>query len=256
MGSPAIEAGREPTETQHEVTITNSYYLGAFEVNQDQYEKVMGDNPSHFKGGKNPVDHVYWQEAVYFCKTLSKLPEEKAAGRVYRLPTEAEWEYACRAGSTTAYSFGDNAQRLSEYAWFGDVPGGKTHPVGEKKPNRWGLYDMHGNVSEWCRDWYGPYASFAETNPDSPDLGVARKVPGKDAPGWVPGSAGGRLVDGDGFDFSSWVTDPKGPRDGFTRVLRGGSQQSVAASCRSSSRENRSLVETSDAIGFRVVLIP
>ena len=146
MGSPVTELDRKPNETAHEVTLSQSYYLGANEVTQGEYEKVMGANPSNFKGSKNPVETVNWEDAVSFCKKLSEMPEEKAAGRSYRLPTEAEWEYACRTRSTTSYSFGETAESLGEYAWFGAGLEGKTHPVGLKKPNRWGVYDMHGNV--------------------------------------------------------------------------------------------------------------
>ena len=120
----------------------------------------MGVNPSSFKGANNPVEMVSWDDAVAFCEKLSSLPAEVAAGRVYRLPTEAEWEYACRAGTTTAYSFGDDAKDLGKYAWFSDNSGFKTHGVGEKLPNGWGLYDMHGNVWEWCSDAEGSYRVF------------------------------------------------------------------------------------------------
>ena len=171
MGSPVGEVGRKDDETPHEVTISKSFYLGSHEVTQGEYDKVMGNNPSAFKGAKNPVEKVSWEDAVSFCKRLSELPEEKAAGRAYRLPTEAEWEYACRAGSTTSYCFGDTAELLGEFAWFKESA---THPVGEKKPNRWGLYDMHGNVFEWCQDWYGPYPSGAATDPKGPSGGSYR----------------------------------------------------------------------------------
>ena len=164
MGSPDDEVGRRLDETLHEVTLSKSYYLGAYEVTQGEYEKVMGSNPSRIKGAKNPVETVSWDDAVSFCKKLSEMPEEKAAGRSYRLPTEAEWEYACRAGSTTSYSFGDAASQLDDYAWYGKS-GGTTHAVGLKKPNALGLYDMHSNVSEWCQDWYGNYPSGALIDP-------------------------------------------------------------------------------------------
>ncbi len=174
MGSPVGEMGRNEGETPHLVTISNWYYLGAHEVTQEQYGKVMGNNPSAFKGAQKAVEMVSWDDAVSFCKNLSELPEEKAAGREYRLPTEAEWEYACRADSTTTYSFGDTAKSLGDYAWFGEGREGKTHKVGLKKPNRWGLYDMHGNVSEWCNDRMSKYSSGAATDPQGPSEGKFR----------------------------------------------------------------------------------
>jgi formylglycine-generating enzyme required for sulfatase activity/serine/threonine protein kinase len=161
-------------EEPHQVTISRPYYLGVYEVTQEQYERVMGANPSHFKGSRNPVDQVSWEDAVDFCRKLSALPEEQAEGRVYRLPTEAEWEYACRANSKTTYYFGDDDSQLGDYAWFGDNSEGKTHHVGEKKPNSWGLCDMHGNVWEWCADWHGDYSNAAVTDPDGAKEGALR----------------------------------------------------------------------------------
>ncbi len=190
MGSPVGEVGRKDNETPHEVTISKSYYLGVYEVTQEQYEKVIGSNPSKFKGAKNPVENLSWEDAVSFCKKLSEIPKEKAAGRSYRLPTEAEWEYACRAGSTTAYCFGDSAESLEEHAWFGER-GGTTHPVGEKKANRWGLYDMHGNVWEWCQDVYETSLSGAATDPQGPNEGAYRVFRGG---GWVNGAANCRAA--------------------------------------------------------------
>ena len=163
MGDPVGHSDEVP----HEVTLTKSFEMGLFEVTQDQYERVMGTNPSKFKGPQNPVNVVSWHDAVEFCRKLSAVPAEKAAGYVYRLPTEAEWEYACRAGTTTTYCFGDNDAQLGEYAWYGKNSDLKPHPVGEKKPNRWGLYDMHGNVWEWCQDWHNNYPSGAVTDPTS-----------------------------------------------------------------------------------------
>jgi formylglycine-generating enzyme required for sulfatase activity len=181
MGSPESEEGRQKDETQHEVTISKDYYLGVYEVTQSEYQQVMNKHPSNFQGEKikgdsspHPVDQVSWNDAVEFCKRLSGLPEEKKAGRVYRLPTEAEWEYACRAGSTTAYSFGESSQSLSDYAWFSNNSDDRTHPVGQKKPNAWGLYDMHGNVFEWCSDWYGQYPKGAVSDPVGPREGSFR----------------------------------------------------------------------------------
>lgn len=176
------------------VTISRDYYLGVYEVTQSQYEKVMGNNLSHFQGdnvanvdsSNHPVEGVSWENAVEFCRRLSELPEEKKAGRVYRLPTEAEWEYACRAGSKTTYSFGDDEGQLGDYAWFRGNSGGRTHPVGQKKPNAWGLYDMHGNVWEWCADWFGHYPKEAVTDPVGPAEGVLRVGRGG---GWFNGAA-------------------------------------------------------------------
>ena len=148
MGSPESEKDRKDNETQHLVKITKPYYLGAYEVTQEQYERVMGKNLSDSKGENKPVENVRWSEAVEFCRKLSE-----KEGVEYRLPTEAEWEYACRAGTSTAYSFGNDESQLGKYAWYRDNSI-STHPVGELKPNTWGLYDMHGNVWEWCQDLY------------------------------------------------------------------------------------------------------
>jgi formylglycine-generating enzyme required for sulfatase activity len=137
-------------ENRHEVTISKPFYMGETEVTQAQYEAVMGTNPSHFKGATNPVECVCWDYATEFCKKLSDKTRQAV-----RLPMEAEWEYACRAGTATAFSFGDADSTIGDYAWYGANSGGTTHPVGQKKPNAWGLYDMHGNVWEWCADWFG-----------------------------------------------------------------------------------------------------
>ena len=181
MGSPESEKGRNENETQHEVTISKDYYLGVHEVTQAQYEKVIGKNPSHFQGAivgnENadlPVENVSWHDAVEFCKKLSELPEEKKAGRVYRLPTEAQWEYACRAGSKTAYSFDDEEGLLPVYGWFIRNSSQRTHTVGLLEPNAWGLYDMHGNVWEWCSDWHEEYPKGAVSDPSGPREGSGR----------------------------------------------------------------------------------
>lgn len=185
MGSPIEEKGRNEDEQRHQVTISKDYFIGEMEVTQGQYERMMGENWSFFRGRRvkgessnHPVENVSWKDAVEFCKRLSELPEEKTAGRVYRLPTNAEWEYACRAGSTTAYSIGASSKSLGDYAWCFENSGDATHPVGEKKPNAWGLYDMNGNVWEWCSDWYGAYPKNAVNDPVGPDVGSLHVVRG------------------------------------------------------------------------------
>jgi formylglycine-generating enzyme required for sulfatase activity len=167
---------------RHRVRITRPFYLGKHEVTQAQYEGVMQANPSHFKdsGPDTPVETVSWDDAVAFCRWLSELPEEKKAACAYRLPTEAEWEYACRAGTTTAWSFGDDEALLSDHAWRSQNSGGFTNPVGQKRPNAWGLYDMHGNVLEWCHDWWaaGYCAESPAEDPVGPDSGAFRVLRG------------------------------------------------------------------------------
>jgi formylglycine-generating enzyme required for sulfatase activity len=199
MGSPPDEVGSSDDERQHEVTLTRDFYLGVYEVTQAQYKKVMGKNPSYFTGDKvaerhpqtgrfvkdvdsanHPVENVSHDDAVEFCRRLSELPDEKAAGRRYRVPTEAEWEYACRAGSNTAFSFGNESADLGSHAWYEANSNEMTHAVGGKKPNAFGLYDMHGNVWEWCSDWYDEkyYASSPGTDPKGPDSGSFRVLRG------------------------------------------------------------------------------
>jgi formylglycine-generating enzyme required for sulfatase activity len=208
----------------HQVTLTKGFELGVYEVTQEQYEKLMGKTPSEFKGKQNPVEKVSWDDAVKFCRKLSELPEEKAAGYAYRLPTEAEWEYACRAETKTTYSFGDSVDSLGDYAWYnknsGDPAGGSwvpedtvnntTHPVGVKKPNPWGLYDMHGNVWEWCQARYGDYPSGS-------------------------------------------TTDPTGPAKGSDRVFRGGSWMNFSDGCSSANRRARAPDLRAPHLGFRVL---
>jgi formylglycine-generating enzyme required for sulfatase activity len=178
MGSPKGEPGRRDHETLHRVTLTKAFEFGVYEVTQEQYEQVMGTNPSISKGPQNPVEQVSWDDAVEFCRKLSAMPAEKKAGYVYRLPTEAEWEYSCRAGTTTAFSFGDSDSQLGGYAWFDENSGNTTHPVGQKKSNPWGLYDMHGNIYEWCQDRYGDYPSGSVTDPIGPASGSHRVLRG------------------------------------------------------------------------------
>jgi formylglycine-generating enzyme required for sulfatase activity len=182
MGSPEADANHERQELPaHEVVIGKPFYLGTCQVTQAQFRQVMSRNPSTFTSVEEgadrcPVETVSWDEAVEFCRTLSALDAEKKAGRVYRLPTEAEWEYACRAGTTTSFSFGNDWSRLGKYGWYKDNTGNHPHPVGRLVPNPWGLYDMHGNVMEWCLDGYDPdfYRRSPKNDPRGPD--VERKV--------------------------------------------------------------------------------
>ena len=161
---------------RHRVTISKPFYLGKYEVTQKQWEAVMGNNPSKFKGPDLPVERVSWNDAQEFIKRLNAMEGHKR----YRLPTEAEWEYAARAGSETAYSFGDSVESLKNYAWYKANSGMKTHPVGKKRPNPWGLYDMHGNVWEWVGDWFGKkqYADGSAVDPVGPDKGKDRVLRG------------------------------------------------------------------------------
>jgi formylglycine-generating enzyme required for sulfatase activity len=238
MGSPPNEPERGDNEMQHEVEITRPFYLGVYEVTQDEYTRVMGKNPSHFapggpgrakvKGiptGRFPVERVSWDDAVEFCRRLSARDEEKQAGRVYRLPTEAEWEYACRGGEPRATPFHFGRSLSSRQANFdGTRPYGarkgpnleRTKRVGSFRPNGFGLYDMHGNVAEWCADWF--------------DGGYYAVSPRK---------------------------DPQGPAQaGTQRVLRGGSWIDDGKDCRSAQRHcSLPSFQNGDGYGFRVVLV-
>jgi formylglycine-generating enzyme required for sulfatase activity len=177
MGSPLSENNRESDERPlHKVKITKSFYLQTTEVTQAQWVAIMGNNPSYYTGDDNrPVDCVSWEDVREF---LRKLSENK--GVKYRLPTEAEWEYACGAGSTAKYCFGDSEDKLVEYAWYAKNCGGQTHPVGCKEPGKWGLYDMHGNVQEWCRDFYAEdyYGKGPTNDPEGPSNGKYRVARG------------------------------------------------------------------------------
>ncbi len=203
MGSPEGE-GYDSERPQHEVTVPG-FYLGKYQVTQAQWEAVMGKNPSHFKGDPAlPVENVTWNDAKEFCEKLAKV-----TGQAYRLPSEAEWEYACRAGTT-----GDYAGDLDAMAWHSKNSGGKTHPVGQLQHNAFGLYDMHGNVWEWCEDdWHGSYA--------------------------------GAPTDG-----RAWVDTPS---RGSLRVARGGGWRDNAVFCRSASRYRLSPGYRDDYLGFRLL---
>jgi formylglycine-generating enzyme required for sulfatase activity len=184
MGSPSSESLRGRDEgPQHRVKISKGFYIGQTEVTQAQYRAVMGTNPSHFQGDNNPVENVSWNDALTFCRKLS---EKKS--KTYTLPTEAQWEYACRAGSTTAFSFGNSQSSLRNYAWYSRNSDFKTHPVGQKQPNAFGLYDMHGNLWEWCQDWYEPdyYSNSPLVDPISVSFGSYRVLRGGS---WLLGPA-------------------------------------------------------------------
>jgi formylglycine-generating enzyme required for sulfatase activity len=186
MGSPKTvqgDGGKQIRDESphHEVIISQDFYMGQTEVTQGQWKAIMGTEPwkgkENVKEGDNyPASYVSWTQAGEFCQRLSK--QEEKQGRKYRLPTEAEWEYACRASSKTAYSFGEGSKSLGDYAWFNGNSNGQTHPVGEKKANAWGLYDMHGNVWEWCSDWYGEYPNGAVSDPVGPRKGSLRVLRG------------------------------------------------------------------------------
>jgi formylglycine-generating enzyme required for sulfatase activity len=198
MGSPANEQRREKYEVQHQVTVSG-FYMGKYEVTQKEYQEIMGTNPSEFKGDNLPVEQVSWYDAVEYCNKRSQKEGLTPAYTIsetnvtwnrnangYRLPTEAEWEFACRAGTTTPFSTGNNIT-TSQANYDGNNPYNnnakgeyreKTTPVGTFAPNPWGLYDMHGNVFEWCYDWYGDYSSGSQTDPVGAVSGAYRVIRG------------------------------------------------------------------------------
>jgi formylglycine-generating enzyme required for sulfatase activity len=181
MGSPTNEVDRWDHEgPQTEVMIQHGFWMGRYEVTQGEYEAVTGTNPSAFPGDPNrPVESVTWFEAANYCDRLTQ--REQAASRIphgtrFRLPTEAEWEYACRAWTSTRFSHGEDPDyaSLSDYAWHFGNRGSATRPVGQKLPNPWGLHDMHGNVWEWCQDWLAPYPGGTALDPQGPTAGTER----------------------------------------------------------------------------------
>jgi formylglycine-generating enzyme required for sulfatase activity len=171
MGS---ERGLDDEKPVHTVHITRPFYLGIYPVTQRQWEAIMGSNPSKFRGAEHPVEQVSWEKTQEFIRSLNT----HAGHPGYRLPTEAEWEYAARAGSTGDYCFDDAVGSLGPYAWCADNAGGTTHPVGQLQPNAWGLYDMHGHVWEWVQDWYSDYAAGTALDPTGPTGGDARVLRG------------------------------------------------------------------------------
>ena len=214
MVAPSDKVGSQANERQHQVTISKPFSMGIYEVTQAQYSKVMGKHPSRFQGetlakrqhptghlGKkvdssnHPVDQISWKDAVDFCRRLSSMPSEKAAGRVYRLPTEAEWAYACRAGSTTTYHHCAAESALASCGWYGANSGRRTHAVGQKNTNAWGLYDMHGNVWEWCQDFHGNDPQGGLTDPRGPASGSRRVIRGGS---WLNSADGCRSASRDG----------------------------------------------------------
>jgi formylglycine-generating enzyme required for sulfatase activity len=222
MGSPKGELGRFANEAEAEVVLPNGFFLQSTELTQEQWRVIRDKNPSAFVHPQNPVDTVSWEDAAQFCKELTE--HARAAGEIpegwrFDLPTEAQWEYACRAGSATALNSGKNLQAktgedpgLDEVAWYEANSGEATHPVARKKPNAWGFYDMHGNLWEWCRDWYGFKLE------------------------------GGR--------------DPQGAREGAARVLRGGSWYiGYPAVCRSAYRTAYGPERRIPHAGFRMALV-
>ncbi|MFA9375852.1 MAG: formylglycine-generating enzyme family protein [Lachnotalea sp.] len=173
MGSYEEEGDSDETP-RHKVTITKPFYIGKYEVTQEQWEKVMGNNPSELKGEKNPVDTVSWNDCIEFTEELKTI-----TGREFTLPTEAQWEYACRAGTTTKWFFGDDENNADLYGWIDSNSQKTTHPVGMLQPNAWGLYDMYGNLSEWCKDWYqNSYLETEAVDPAGPEVGDSHVVRG------------------------------------------------------------------------------
>ena len=219
MGSPADERGRKPDEVQHPVTLTREFYLQTTEVTRKQWRALMKNAPIDFDDGCGddcPVNHVSWEDSIAFIRKLN----EKEGTGAYRLPTEAEWEYACRAGSTTAFATGDNVETecmpdpaADTIAWYCANAGGRPRPVAQKPPNAWGLHDMHGNLYEWCSDRYAAY-------PTGP------------------------------------VTDPGGPASGVTRVFRGGAFMYLVWHARSAHRRHHAPHFRNRYTGFRVARDP
>jgi formylglycine-generating enzyme required for sulfatase activity len=224
MGS-AAHISENPTyhneSPAHKVTISKPFYLGKFEVTQEQWQAVMGDNPSEFPGQTNPVENVSWEDAQVFIQKLN----EKEGGNKYRLPSEAEWEYAARAGTKTLYFWGDAPAASGQFTWFDGNSQNTTHPVGEKKPNPWGLYDIYGNVNELVQDWYNDYRTD--------DYSAEAKE----------------------YVTHIMLTNKGKWRENF-RVFRGGSLLSTAERCRSAIRYTNERGYRNYNLGFRLAYTP
>jgi len=192
MGSTCEEGHNPDEEPQHVVTLTRGFWLGRYEVTQAQWERVMGDNPSEFQSPSRPVEMVSWDDVQEFIAELNS--GILFSGAEYRLPTEAQWEYACRAGAAERFYWGNdsNETEIDDYAWYEDNSDHQPHSVGEKLPNVWGLHDMSGNVSEWCQDWSGDYPDGPVTDPQGPDSGDWRVTRGA---GWDYGAEFCRSAD-------------------------------------------------------------
>ena len=270
MGSPDSDDLTQNSEKpQHEVTVSD-FYISRYPITRQLYREIVKEAPEEWANDEDdqqlPANYVTWFDAVKFCNALSEQVGLQACYRIdgqqvewdreadgYRLPTEAEWEYACRAGTTTRWFFGDDPAELGRYAWFRENSGSKVHPVGEKESNLFGLYDMIGNVWEWCWDWYGEYKKDAGAE----DMGrwprsfrlyyvigdIILRIPGI-----------GKLFFKDSSDSS--LHDPVGPNGGRSRVLRGGSFGGEAEFLRSADRNGRGPEGRSDRIGFRCVRRP
>ena len=177
-GDKKLEQAEDHETPRHFVKFSNAFFMGKYEVTQAQWSAIMDNNPSAFKDDTRPVERVSWNDVQAFVLKLNTKEETNK----YRLPSEAEWEYAARAGSESSYTFGSDTSILSQYAWYRNNSGGETHPVGQLNPNVWGLYDMHGNVHEWCQDWFDrKYYSQSPSNaPLGPSIGLAKALRGGD----------------------------------------------------------------------------
>lgn len=188
----------EDEKSYHRVTISQDYYIGKYEVTQALYEAVMGSNPSRWKVYNRPVDKVSWDDAQEFCAELSRI-----TGRKFTLPTEAEWEYAARGGKKTANTKYSGSSSAADVAWYASNSGSQTHSVGQLRPNELGIYDMSGNVWEWCLDWYGNYSGASQINPMGPDSGSDRVLRGGS---WINGVGGCRITSRNYYDPDSHVS--------------------------------------------------